>query len=130
MALEANEKRNPREEFVYRVSTAAEWDELQAKGATLGGDIDHSTGCIHLSTINQVKMVLGNFFRGREDLFLLQVDTAKLGDGLIYEAVDETNYFPHFYGPSRSFSPLLLDAVSKAEKLQLLNGEFSCDMLP
>lgn len=124
MALEKK-----REEFVYRVSTAAEWDELQANGNTLGGDLDRRTGCIHLSTINQVKMVLKKIFRGREDLFLLQVDTAKLGDGLIYEAADENNSFPHFYGPSRSFSPLSLDAVRKAEQLQLVNGEFSCNML-
>ncbi|KAH7676351.1 ADP-ribosylation-containing protein [Dioscorea alata] len=118
-----------KEEFVYRVSTAAEWDELQANGNTLGGDLDRRTGCIHLSTINQVKTVLKNFFQGREDLFLLQVDTAKFGDGLIYEAVDESNSFPHFYGPARSFHPLSLDTVRKAEKLQLVNGEFSCNML-
>ncbi|KAJ6810321.1 uncharacterized protein M6B38_158875 [Iris pallida] len=118
-----------KEKFVYRVSSADQWEELQRTGATLGGDIDRTTGCIHLSSLHQVKGTLKNFFEGREDLFLLQVDASKLGDGLIYEAADDSNSFPHFYGPSRSFSPLLLDAVAKSEKLQLVNGEFTCSLL-
>uniref|UniRef100_A0A2N9JBM5 Bulb-type lectin domain-containing protein n=1 Tax=Fagus sylvatica TaxID=28930 RepID=A0A2N9JBM5_FAGSY len=54
---------------------------------------------------------------------------ANLGDGLVYEVVDGSNSFPHFYGPSRSFSPLPLNAVTKAEKLSLLDGRFSCSLL-
>nr|TKV92811.1 hypothetical protein SEVIR_9G185200v2 [Setaria viridis] len=73
--------------FVYRISTADEWAELQGAGATLGGDLDRSTGCIHLSDLNQVKMTLKNFFLGRNDLYLLQIDTSKLADGLIYEGL-------------------------------------------
>lgn len=52
----------------------------------------------------------------------------KLGKGLVYEAVEDT-YFPHFYGPDRSFQPLPLDTVSKVEKLLILDGEFSCSLL-
>lgn len=54
---------------------------------------------------------------------------SQLGDGLIYEAADDSNIFPHFYGPSRSFSPLPLDAVVKAEKLTLSDGKFNCSLL-
>ncbi|KAG6530010.1 uncharacterized protein LOC122042927 [Zingiber officinale] len=122
------EKRIPNEGFVYRVSVPDEWEELQRTGATLGGDIDRTTGCIHFSDLDQVKMVLNNFFRGQENLYLLQIDATKLGEGLVYEAVKDT-YFPHFYGPDRSFQPLPLDAVSKVEKLLTLNGEFSCSLL-
>lgn len=43
----------------------------------------------------------------------------QLGEGLVYEVADGSNGFPHFYGPCRSFSPLSLDAVKKAEKLSL-----------
>lgn len=52
----------------------------------------------------------------------------KLGEELIYEAAEDT-YFPHFYGPDRSFRPLSLDVVSKAEKLELKNAEFTCSLL-
>ncbi|XP_010276504.1 PREDICTED: uncharacterized protein LOC104611229 [Nelumbo nucifera] len=117
------------QEFVYRISTAKEWEELQKSGSTFGGDLDKTTGCIHLSKLDQVKPTLKNFFTGMENLYLLQIDTKKLGDGLVYEAADGSNFFPHFYGPSRSFSPLPLNAVTKAEKLTLSDGQFSCDLL-
>ncbi|XP_052149452.1 uncharacterized protein LOC127767993 isoform X2 [Oryza glaberrima] len=91
--------------FVYRISTADEWAQLQRTGGTLGGDLDRSTGCIHLSDLSQ------------------------LSDGLVYEAADDSNYFPHFYGPGRSFAPLQLDAVIKAEKIVLVNNDFTCSLL-
>ncbi|CAL4925961.1 unnamed protein product [Urochloa decumbens] len=115
--------------FVYRISTANEWADLQRTGATLGGDLDRSTGCIHLSDLSQVKMTLKNFFLGRNDLYLLQIDTSKLADGLIYEASDDNSYFPHFYGPGRSFVALKLDAVVKADKIVLENNDFICSIL-
>ncbi|KAL0371577.1 UNVERIFIED_CONTAM: hypothetical protein Sangu_0475800 [Sesamum angustifolium] len=126
------------EGFVYRISTAEEWEELQRSRATFGGDLDKSTGCFHLSKLDQVLLpvtlsvqsTLQNFFLNvKEDLYLLQIDAKKLGNGLIYEAVDESNVFPHFYGPSRSFSPLPLDAVVKAEKLNISDGKFRCSLL-
>ncbi|GKV40568.1 hypothetical protein SLEP1_g48194 [Rubroshorea leprosula] len=125
------------EEFVYRISTAAEWEELQTKGSTLGREIDKSTGCFHLCKLDQVRPVLQNFFANvKEELYLLQIDAKKLGDGLIYELADGNNKFtdgnnrfPHFYGPSRSFCPFPSDVVTKAEKLSLSGGQYSCIML-
>ncbi|GMH26376.1 hypothetical protein Nepgr_028219 [Nepenthes gracilis] len=118
------------EEYVYRISTAAEWEELQRTGSIFGGDLDKSTGCIHLSKLDQVRPTLQKFFMNTDaDLYLLQVDAKKLGDGLIYELVDGSVRFPHFYGPSRSFSPMPLDAVTKAEKLTCSDGKFSCSLL-
>ncbi|XP_059437681.1 uncharacterized protein LOC132170644 isoform X3 [Corylus avellana] len=93
------------EEFVYRISTAKEWEEFEKTGSIFGGELDKSSGFIHLSSLHQ------------------------LGDGLVYEIVDGSNSFPHFYGPSRSFSPLPLSAVMKAEKLTLSGGQFRCRLL-
>lgn len=53
----------------------------------------------------------------------------QLGDGLIYEDVDGSNVFPHFYGPDRSFIPLPLDAVKKAEKLVPSDSGYVCSLL-
>ncbi|KAK3194351.1 hypothetical protein Dsin_025661 [Dipteronia sinensis] len=123
------------EEFVYRISTAQEWENLQKDGSTFGGQLDKSTGCFHLSNLDQVQSTLQNFFLNTKlDLLLLQsislrVNVLQLGDGLIYELVDGTNSFPHFYGPSKSFAPLPLDAVTKAEKLTFSDGRFSCIFL-
>uniref|UniRef100_A0ACD5XKX7 Uncharacterized protein n=1 Tax=Avena sativa TaxID=4498 RepID=A0ACD5XKX7_AVESA len=115
--------------FVYRISTADEWAELERTGGTLGGDLDRSTGCIHLSDLSQVKMTLNNFFLGKDGLYLLEIDTAKIADGLIYEAADGCNHFPHFYGPDRSFAALPLSAVVKADKIEMLNNDFTCSLL-
>jgi len=54
---------------------------------------------------------------------------SQLADGLIYEASDDNNYFPHFYGPGRSFVPLQLDAVVKADKIELADNDFTCALL-
>ncbi|KAJ4968138.1 hypothetical protein NE237_014839 [Protea cynaroides] len=111
------------EGYVYRISTSKEWEEFQTKGFMFGGDLDRTTGCIHLSKLDQLQMTLQNFFVGIPDLYLLQIDSKKLGDGLVYEAADDSNFFPHFYGPSRNFIPLPLDVVVKAEKLNFSDGE-------
>ncbi|KAJ7973109.1 putative Dihydroorotate dehydrogenase [Quillaja saponaria] len=117
-------------EFVYRISTAKEWEELQKNGSVFGGELDKSTGCIHFSKLQQVQSTLQNFFLNTKvELYLLQIDAKKLGDGLVYEVVDGSHNFPHFYGPSRSFSPLPLDVVTKAEKLTLSGDRFSCSLL-
>ncbi|ESQ33516.1 hypothetical protein EUTSA_v10009552mg, partial [Eutrema salsugineum] len=90
-----------------------------------------SVDCYHLSKLDQVPMILQNFFlNAKEDLYLLQIDPKKevnkmeyeikarnflrlpshpvsvlydLGDGLTYEAVDDVNSFPHFYGPDKTY---------------------------
>ncbi|KAJ0792024.1 hypothetical protein HanOQP8_Chr01g0012641 [Helianthus annuus] len=122
--------RNESQEFVYRISTADEWSELQTTNSTFGQQLDKDSGFIHLSNLNQVKSTLERFYLNTTDeLFLLQIDCKKLADGLIYEDVDGTNVFPHFYGPSKSFVPLTLDMVVKAEKIISSNGQFTCSML-
>ena len=45
-------------EFVYRISTAKEWEELQKNGSIFGGDLDKSSGFIHLSKLDQVLHLL------------------------------------------------------------------------
>ncbi|KAH9625219.1 hypothetical protein KSS87_019915 [Heliosperma pusillum] len=118
------------EEYVYRISTADEWRELQSTGFTFGSNLDKSTSCFHLSNLNQVRPTLQRFYSdNNQDLYLLQVDSKKLGEGLIYELAEGTHWFPHYYGPSRSFAPLPVEAVTRAEKLTLSDGNFSCVLL-
>ena len=42
------------EEFVYRISSAEEWEEFQKSGSTFGGLLDKSSAFIHLSNLSQV----------------------------------------------------------------------------
>ncbi|WJX85192.1 hypothetical protein P8452_67686 [Trifolium repens] len=43
---------------VYRISTVKEWAELQSNGSTFGGELDKSTGFIHLSKLDQASKYL------------------------------------------------------------------------
>jgi uncharacterized protein (DUF952 family) len=46
---------------VYRISTVKEWAELQSNGSTFGGELDKSTGFIHLSKLDQVHFIFFSF---------------------------------------------------------------------
>uniref|UniRef100_A0A2N9JBT2 DUF952 domain-containing protein n=1 Tax=Fagus sylvatica TaxID=28930 RepID=A0A2N9JBT2_FAGSY len=66
------------EEFVYRISITKEWEELQKNGSIFGGELDKSSGFIHLSNLHQVQSTLQNFFLNtKEELYLLQIDAKK-----------------------------------------------------
>ncbi|XP_019069882.1 uncharacterized protein [Solanum lycopersicum] len=67
------------EELVYRISTMEEWELMQKTGSTFGGDLDRTTGFIHLSKLDQVQSTLLNFFLNvKDDLYLLQIDAKKI----------------------------------------------------
>lgn len=55
---EGGEEEEKTLEFVYRISTGEEWEELQKKGEIFGGDLDRTTGFIHLSKLNQVSFCI------------------------------------------------------------------------
>lgn len=46
-----------KEDFVYRISTNQEWEEFQKNGSSFGGELDKSTGCFHLSKLDQVSLI-------------------------------------------------------------------------
>lgn len=46
-----------KEEFVYRISTADEWSELETSKCTFGQQLDKDSGFIHLSKLNQVSFI-------------------------------------------------------------------------
>lgn len=45
------------EDFIYRISTDQEWQEFQKNGSSFGGELDKSTGCFHLSKLDQVSLI-------------------------------------------------------------------------
>lgn len=45
-------------DFIYRISTGQEWEEFQKNGSSSGGELDKSTGCFHLSKLDQVSLSL------------------------------------------------------------------------
>jgi uncharacterized protein (DUF952 family) len=83
-------------DLVYKVLAAAEW--CADLSVYHGSADDARDGFIHLSTAAQLPGTLERHFRGREDLVLLAVDAAALGEALRWEPSRGGDLFPHLYG--------------------------------
>ena len=63
-------------------------------------------GFIHCCLPDQVDFVLNNWFSGRRDMILLEIDSERLNAHLVFENLEGgEDMFPHIYGP------LNMDAV-------------------
>jgi uncharacterized protein (DUF952 family) len=59
---------------------------------------DARDGYVHLSTAAQVAETAGRHFTDADALWLLAVETERLGDDLRWEEARGGDRFPHFYG--------------------------------
>jgi uncharacterized protein (DUF952 family) len=100
----------------YKIIDAAEWRKAVAEGAYAGSEVDLADGYIHLSTADQLSETARKHYAGREDLLLLTVDLAALGDTVVWEPSRGGALFPHIYGP------LTVRAVSGAVPFQVPAG--------
>jgi glutathione S-transferase len=87
---------------IFHLATAQAWAESFTTGeyreSTLGMSLD-DVGFIHCSYAHQVRGVADGFYKGRSDVVLLVVDTARVGAPIVVEAGDDTGeLFPHLYG--------------------------------
>lgn len=84
--------------MIYHIVSKSDW-EAAASSDTYQGDTLHTEGFIHCSTIEQVVDTANVWFKGRTDLLLLTIDTARLSAPLKYEDAGDGRMFPHVYGP-------------------------------
>ena len=98
---------------IYKICTAAEWQELLAAGRFRGSPDDRRDGFIHLSDATTVRTTAEKHFAGREGLMLLAVDAAHLGKDLRRETSRGGVVFPHLY------ADLSREAVIEAVPLPL-----------
>lgn len=64
------------------------------------GDSLKSLGFIHCCLPEQVISVINAWFPGRDDLLLLEIDSEKLKERLVFENLEGgEEKFPHIYGP-------------------------------
>ena len=89
------------ENQIYKVLTLDEWEHAQRVGVIVT-ELDKKDGFVHLSTATQLNATLSLYFAKEESVMLLQVDQAKIHDGIKYEAPippgSRTSSFPHYYG--------------------------------
>jgi uncharacterized protein (DUF952 family) len=98
---------------VYKICPAALWQTAQRAGLFHGSEADRRDGFIHFSTAAQLAETAAKHFAGQKNLVLVQIDTAKLGDGLKWEPSRGGALFPHLYGT------LDLAAVTRVQPLPL-----------
>ena len=82
----------------YKIIDVAEWREAVAEGAYAGSAVDLADGYIHLSSAAQLEDTARKHYAGRDNLMLLTVDLATLGEAVVWEPSRGGDLFPHIYG--------------------------------
>lgn len=86
-------------ECIYKICSRAAWLEAEQAGRFEGAAIDLADGYIHFSTADQARETAAKHFAGQDDLLLVAVETAPLGEDLRWEVSRGGALFPHLYAP-------------------------------
>jgi len=114
--------------MIFHITSRTDWEAAQARGEYIAESLA-TEGFIHCSTISQVIPVANNFYKGQNDLLLLQIEPTLLSSTLKWEApsggtpppgVPEGDQFPHVYGLIN-----LNAVVNVIELVTDSNGQFS-----
>lgn len=104
------------DKLIYTLVHGADWRAAEAAGAYHGSAHDQRDGFLHFSTATQLRATAAKHRRGEEDLVMVEVDTARLGEALKWEAASGSSrpgLFPHLY------AALPVSAVLSATRLTL-----------
>lgn len=91
-------KRTMNDQTIYKIVSTDEWAPARESGRFGGAAIDLADGYIHFSTASQVAETLHKHFAGQDNLLLIGIDPAPLGEALVYEPSRGGDLFPHLYG--------------------------------
>ena len=86
--------------YIYKVLTEDEWS-MASKSNEIITDLDQKDGFIHCSQSDQLALTLHLFFKEQSKLILLQIDSKKFKENLLFEDANLSNRkgkFPHLYG--------------------------------
>lgn len=92
--------------MILHITSKQEWLNAQQRGEYIAPSLK-TEGFIHCSTEKQVLHVANAFYRGRNDLVLLNLDEASLKPELKWEppagvpapGISDSDKFPHIFGP-------------------------------
>jgi len=110
-------------EYIYKITTAALWDDAQTRGTLNGMPIDIADGYMHFSTASQLRETLSLHFKGQDGLMLLKVATETVATGLKWEPSRGGALFPHLY------APLPISQIAGATPISV-NADGSINNLP
>ena len=104
------------EDRIYTMVREADWRAAERAGFYAGSADDARDGFLHFSTAGQLRASAAKHRAGVADLWLLEVDPARLGDALKWEPASggsRPGLFPHLY------ARLPLDVVLSATRLPI-----------
>lgn len=104
---------SPAPAIIFKICPAALWAQAEAEGVFSGAPVDHADGYIHFSTAAQARETAAKHFAGQENLLLVAVEAANLGEALKWEVSRGGALFPHLY------AALPLSAVAWVRPLPL-----------
>ena len=87
--------------LIYTMVRAADWRQAEAEGAYRGSADDRRDGFLHFSGAGQLRASAAKHRAGEPDLLLVAVESASLGDALVWEPAkggSRAGLFPHLYG--------------------------------
>ena len=85
-------------ELIFKIVPRAEWES--ESGDYHGSAHDKADGFLHFSTGPQLPESLRRYYAGQDDLMLVAVEAAALGDALKWEySASRDEDFPHLYTP-------------------------------
>lgn len=87
-----------RPKYIYKVTTAALWEEAKETGYLKGMPVDEADGFMHFSTALQLPETLSRHFAGQSGLVLVAVRTGDVEIFLKWEPSRGGELFPHLYG--------------------------------
>jgi uncharacterized protein (DUF952 family) len=85
--------------YIFHITDQTTW-EADKNDLTYEGDTLSSEGFIHCCFRQQIERVLLNWFEGKNNLVVLEIDPEKIRSLIKYENLnggEET--YPHIYGP-------------------------------
>jgi uncharacterized protein (DUF952 family) len=92
---------------IYHITSLSEWAAAKQAGFYTSPSLNEE-GFIHCSEARQIAGVLDRYFKGKQDMVKLVIETGKLSSPIYFDwspSIEDT--FPHIYGP------INLDAVEE-----------------
>ena len=92
--------------MIFHITSKSEWKEAQQRGEYVAPSLE-AEGFIHCSTEKQGLHDANAFYRGQNDLVLLELDEEKISPEIKWEApagvpalgISDSDKFPHIFGP-------------------------------
>ena len=95
--------------------------KAKLSGTYLGSSKDIEDGYIHFSGQDQVMGTLEKYYKGKQNLILLKIETLNL-DHLVWEQASDGNFFPHLYSS--------LDLTNVADEYEIILQDDGSHKLP